>query len=106
MDDRPNDVSIHLDTSSRNASVPTPTASSSASAKRSRRSSTSALEFAERQRSGLREDLEDLQREIADVKQMLDVLGPSSLGVLRILAGPAGGARGRLAGLATGLRED
>jgi hypothetical protein len=44
------------------------------------------LEFAERQRTGLREDIEDVQRELADVKQMLDVLGPASLGVQRILA--------------------
>src|SRR6266851_8782853 len=44
------------------------------------------LEFAERQRSGLKEDLEDLQRELSDVKHMLDVLGPASLGVQRILA--------------------
>ena len=44
------------------------------------------LEFAERQRTGLKEDIEDVQREMADVKQMLDVLGPASLGVQRILA--------------------
>jgi hypothetical protein len=44
------------------------------------------LEFAERQRTGLKEDIEDVQRELADVKQMLDVLGPASLGVQRILA--------------------
>jgi len=44
------------------------------------------LEFAERQRSGLKEDIEDLQRELSDVKHMLDVLGPASLGVQRILA--------------------
>jgi hypothetical protein len=44
------------------------------------------LEFAERQRTGLKEDIEDVQRDLADVKQMLDVLGPASLGVQRILA--------------------
>ncbi len=44
------------------------------------------LEFAERQRTGLKEDIEDIQRELTDVKQMLDVLGPASLGVQRILA--------------------
>jgi hypothetical protein len=44
------------------------------------------LEFAERQRTGLKEDIEDVQRELLDVKQMLDVLGPASLGVQRILA--------------------
>jgi hypothetical protein len=44
------------------------------------------LEFAERQRTGLKEDIEDLQRELRDVKQMLDVVGPASLGVQRILA--------------------
>ena len=44
------------------------------------------LEFAERQRSGLKEDIEDLQRELSDVKHMLDILGPASLGVQRILA--------------------
>lgn len=44
------------------------------------------LEFAERQRTGLKEDIEDVQRDLADVRQMLDVLGPASLGVQRILA--------------------
>ena len=44
------------------------------------------LEFAERQRTGLREDIEDLQRELRDLKQMVDVLGPASLGTERILA--------------------
>jgi hypothetical protein len=44
------------------------------------------LEFAERQRTGLKEDIEDVQRDLADLKQMLDVLGPASLGVQRILA--------------------
>ncbi len=47
------------------------------------------LEFAERQRTGLREDIEDLQREVRDLKQMVDVLGPAALGTLR---GPGGGA--------------
>jgi hypothetical protein len=44
------------------------------------------LEFAERQRTGLKEDLEDLQRDLQDVKQMLDVVGPAALGTQRILA--------------------
>src|SRR5437667_4645491 len=44
------------------------------------------LEFAERQRAGLKEDIEDLQRELQDVKQMLDVVGPAALGTQRILA--------------------
>ena len=44
------------------------------------------LEFAERQRTGLKEDLEDLQRDLQDVKQMLDVMGPAALGTQRILA--------------------
>lgn len=44
------------------------------------------LEFAERQRAGLREDMEDLQRELRDLRQMVDVLGPAALGTQRILA--------------------
>jgi hypothetical protein len=44
------------------------------------------LEFAERQRTGLKEDIEDLQRELRDLKQMVDVLGPAALGTQRILA--------------------
>jgi hypothetical protein len=44
------------------------------------------LEFAERQRTGLKEDIEDLLRELRDIKQMLDVLGPAALGTQRILA--------------------
>ena len=44
------------------------------------------LEFAERQRTGLREDMEDLQRELRDLRQMVDVLGPAALGTQRILA--------------------
>src|SRR6476659_8731548 len=44
------------------------------------------LEFAERQRTGLKEDLEDLQRDLQDIKQMLDVMGPAALGTQRILA--------------------
>ena len=54
------------------------------------------LEFAERQRSGLREDIEDLQRELRDLKQMVDVLGPAALGTQRILthwAAQTGGLR-------------
>ena len=86
MDERPNDVSIHLDTALQERVR--------AYADREQLGLGEALsalvylglEFAERQRTGLREDIEDLQREIADVKQMLDVLGPSALGVLRILA--------------------
>ena len=44
------------------------------------------LEFAERQRTGLKEDIEDLQRELQDIKQMVDVMGPATLGTQRILA--------------------
>ena len=44
------------------------------------------LEFAERQRAGLREDMEDLQRELRDLRHMVDVLGPAALGTQRILA--------------------
>jgi hypothetical protein len=85
MDERTNDVSIHLDKALQERVR--------ASARREAWGTGEALtalvylglEFAEKQRTGLREDLDDLQREIADVKQMLDVLGPSSLGVLRIL---------------------
>ena len=44
------------------------------------------LEFAERQRTGLKEDIEDLQRELRDVRQMVDVLGPAALGTQRILS--------------------
>jgi hypothetical protein len=44
------------------------------------------LEFAERQRTGLKEDIEDVQRELRDLKQMVDVLGPAALGTQRILA--------------------
>ena len=44
------------------------------------------LEFAERQRTGLKEDIEDLQRDLQDIKQMVDVLGPAALGTQRILA--------------------
>jgi hypothetical protein len=54
------------------------------------------LEFAERQRAGLKEDIEDLQRELRDLKQMVDVLGPAALGTQRILvhwAAQTGGLR-------------
>jgi hypothetical protein len=54
------------------------------------------LEFAERQRTGIREDLEDLQRELRDLRQMVDVLGPAALGTQRILthwAAQTGGLR-------------
>jgi hypothetical protein len=44
------------------------------------------LEFAERQRTGLKEDIEDLQRDLQDIKQMVDVMGPAALGTQRILA--------------------
>ena len=43
------------------------------------------LEFAERQRTGLKEDVEDVQRELRDLKQMVDVLGPAALATQRIL---------------------
>ena len=54
------------------------------------------LEFAERLRAGLKEDIEDLQRELRDVRQMVDVLGPAALGTQRILshwAAQTGGLR-------------
>lgn len=54
------------------------------------------LEFAERQRAALKEDIEDLQRELRDVRQMVDVLGPAALGTQRILshwAAQTGGLR-------------
>ncbi len=54
------------------------------------------LEFAERQRTGLKEDIEDLQRELRDLRQMVDVLGPAALGTQRILshwAAQTGGLR-------------
>jgi len=44
------------------------------------------LEFAERQRTGLKDDIEDLQRELRDLRQMVDVIGPAALGIQRILA--------------------
>jgi hypothetical protein len=44
------------------------------------------LEFAERQRTGLKEDIEDLQSELRDLRQMVDVIGPAALGTQRILA--------------------
>ncbi len=54
------------------------------------------LELGERQRTGLKDDIEDLQRELRDVKQMVDVLGPAALGTQRILthwAAQTGGLR-------------
>ena len=54
------------------------------------------LEFAERQRTGLKDDIEDLQRDLRDLKQMVDVLGPAALGTQRILthwAAQTGGLR-------------
>jgi hypothetical protein len=54
------------------------------------------LEFAERQRTGLEEDIEDLQRELSDLRQMVDVLGPAALGTQHILshwAAQTGGLR-------------
>ena len=54
------------------------------------------LEFAEGQRAGLKEDIEDLQWELRDLKQMVDVLGPAALGTQRILvhwAAQTGGLR-------------
>ena len=50
----------------------------------------------EEQRTGLREDIEDVQRELRDLKQMVDVLGPAALGTQRILvhwAAQTGGLR-------------
>jgi hypothetical protein len=44
------------------------------------------LEFAERQRTGLKEDIEDLQRDLRDLRQMVDVIGPAALAAPRILA--------------------
>ena len=44
------------------------------------------LEFAERQRAGLKEDIQDLQRELRDLRQMVDVIGPAALATPRILA--------------------
>jgi hypothetical protein len=44
------------------------------------------LEFAERERTGLKDDIEDLARELRDLKQMVDVVGPAALGTQRILA--------------------
>ena len=44
------------------------------------------LEFAERQRTGLKEDIEDLQRDLRDLRQMVDVIGPAALATPRILA--------------------
>ena len=44
------------------------------------------LEFAERQRTGLKDDIEDLQRELRDLRQMVDVIGPAALATPRILA--------------------
>jgi hypothetical protein len=52
------------------------------------------LEFAERQRTGLKEDVEDCQRERRDLKQMVDVLGPAALGTQRILVQLGGLDRG------------
>jgi hypothetical protein len=54
------------------------------------------LEFAERQRTGLKEDIDDLQRELRDLRQMVDVLGPAALATQRILshwAAQTGGLR-------------
>src|SRR5260370_13212788 len=54
------------------------------------------LGVAERQGTGLKEDIEDLQREVRDLKQMVDVLGPAALGTQRILthwAAQTGGLR-------------
>jgi hypothetical protein len=54
------------------------------------------LEFAERQRTGLKEDIEDVQRDLRDLKLMVDVLGPAALGAQRILthwAAQTGGLR-------------
>src|SRR5512142_3420691 len=55
------------------------------------------LEFAERQRTGLRDDVEDVQRVLRGIEQMVDVLGPAALATQRILAhwaAQTGGLRG------------
>jgi serine/threonine protein kinase len=55
-----------------------------------------ALEFAEKQRLEVRDDLHDLQSELRDVKHMLDLVGPAALGAVRILshwAAQTGGLR-------------
>src|SRR2546425_3175188 len=44
------------------------------------------LEFAERQRAGLKEDIEDLQRELRDLKQMVDVRSEEHTSELQSLA--------------------
>src|SRR6059036_135220 len=67
------------------------------------------LEFAERQRTGIKEDFEDLQRELRDLKQMVDVLGPAALGTQRILthwAAQLPGAQPSLPPGAGGCRAD
>ena len=55
------------------------------------------LEFSERQRTGLRDDVEDVQRVLRGIEQMVDVLGPAALATQRILAhwaAQTGGLRG------------
>jgi hypothetical protein len=44
------------------------------------------LEFGQRQRADTRELLEDVQRDIDELRHMIDVLGPAALGTQRILA--------------------
>ena len=44
------------------------------------------LEFGGRQRAGLRELMEDVQRDVEELRHMVDVLGPAALGTQRILA--------------------
>jgi len=44
------------------------------------------LEFAARQRTGLRELVEDVQYDLNELRHMVDVLGPAALGTQRILA--------------------
>jgi hypothetical protein len=85
MDERTNDVSIHLDKALQERVRVYAQREELGTGEALTALVYLGLEFAEKQRTGLREDLDDLQREIADVKQMLDVLGPSSVGVLRIL---------------------
>jgi len=44
------------------------------------------MEFAGRQRAGLRELVEDVQHDLNELREMVDVLGPAALGAQRILA--------------------